>query len=78
MGRNRRRKMMKEGKKDEENNIESLLLLMVFDSCMHGKQAWITLPWPATASFPDHSLEPGICCLFLHLVTFLLLGQWIV
>lgn len=59
MGRNRgRRKMMKEREKDEENSTELLLLLMVFDSCMHRKQAWITLPQRATASFPAHSLEP--------------------
>lgn len=59
MGRNRgRRKMKKEGEKDEENSIERLLLLMVFDSCVHRKQAWITLTLLATASFPALSLEP--------------------
>lgn len=59
MGRNRgRRMMMKEGEKDEENSIERLLLLMICDSCVHRKQAGITLPLPATASFPALSLEP--------------------
>lgn len=44
---------------EEENSIQLPLLLMAFDSCVHRKQAWTTLPQPATASLPTHSLEPN-------------------
>lgn len=49
--------MMKEGEKDEENSIELMLLLMVFDSCVHRKRMDHTTQ-PARASFPALSLEP--------------------